>query len=133
MAMFELFGVSTLFKLQRLDHLVLITADSQRCLEFYIGVLGCELERTVEEIPLYQLRAGEALIDIRESATRPVDRNLDHFCLQVSPFNSEQIISYLDSKGVCHGGVEKRYGASGYGRSIYLSDPDGNTIELKET
>ena len=109
-----------------------MTADLQSCLEFYVDVLGCDVERTVEEISLYQLRAGESLIDIREVETPPADKNLDHFCLQISPFDSEKIISYLDSKGINHGGVENRYGASGFGRSIYISDPDGNTVELKE-
>jgi hypothetical protein len=27
--------------------------------------------------------------------------------------------------------VQRRYGAEGYGSSIYVTDPDGNTVELK--
>ena len=29
------------------------------------------------------------------------------------------------------GEVRRRYGAEGYGSSIYITDPDGNTVELK--
>lgn len=121
-----------MFKLQKLDHVVLVTSDPERSLDFYINILGCELERTVDALPLYQLRAGEALIDIT-TGQRGVDgRNMDHFCLQVSGFNAAEIVSYFKEKSVPCGTVEHRYGATGFGQSIYIEDPDGNRIELKE-
>jgi catechol-2,3-dioxygenase len=30
-----------------------------------------------------------------------------------------------------HGEVQKNFGAEGNGPSIYISDPDGNSVELK--
>lgn len=113
--------------------MVLITNDIERSLSFYIDVLGCELVRTVEEIPLYQLNAGEALIDlVPRNEDQPVGKNMEHFCLQVTPFNPHQIIEKMREEGIECGIVEKRFGATGYGRSIYIKDPDGNTVELKE-
>ncbi|MGH1430548.1 MAG: VOC family protein [Neptuniibacter sp.] len=122
-----------LFKLCKLDHVVLICSDITRSLYFYVDVLGCELVRTVKEIPLYQLRAGESLIDLMiRNEDQKSGKNLDHFCLQIMPFEPEQIIKMMNDKGIECGPVEQRYGASGFGRSIYIKDPDGNTIELKE-
>jgi catechol 2,3-dioxygenase-like lactoylglutathione lyase family enzyme len=121
-----------MFKFQKLDHVVIITSDLERCLDFYINVLGCELERTLEELPLYQLRAGEALIDITTGKPTSSGRNMDHFCLQVANFNAAEIQAYFKEKSIPCGEAERRYGATGFGQSIYIKDPDGNTIELKE-
>jgi hypothetical protein len=58
-------------------------------------------------------------------------RNLDHFCLRVEPFDEAAIRSHLETHGVAAGSVESRYGAEGEGPSMYLTDLEGNVIELK--
>src|SRR5262249_1281325 len=45
-----------------LDHVVLRTKQLDRILRFYRDALGCPVERTIEPIGLYQLRAGAALV-----------------------------------------------------------------------
>ena len=124
-----------------LDHLVLRVGDIERMLRFYCDVLGCREERRVESVGLIQLRAGSALIDLvdvagpigRQGGEAPGSegRNLDHFCLRIEPFDAEAINAHLAEHGVAAGPVERRYGADGYGPSIYLQDPEGNTVELK--
>lgn len=110
-------------------------------LEFYCDVLGCRLEKTQQKFGLYQLRAGANLIDLIDidgelgrlggAAPATEGRTLDHFCLRIEPFNIEQIRSHLAKHGIQPGEVADRYGAEGYGPSIYVTDPDGNVIELK--
>ena len=39
--------------------------------------------------------------------------------------------AHLKRHGIDPGEVRRRYGAEGYGSSIYITDPDGNTVELK--
>jgi hypothetical protein len=39
--------------------------------------------------------------------------------------------THLRRHGIDPGEVRRRYGAEGYGSSIYITDPDGNTVELK--
>ena len=56
---------------------------------------------------------------------------MDHFCLQVEPFDGEAIIAHLKGHGCEPGPVESRYGAKGQGPSIYVPDPEGNMVELK--
>src|SRR6476469_6419301 len=58
-------------------------------------------------------------------------RNLDHFCFRVDPFDQEAIVSHLKKCGVSVGDIRPRYGAEGNGVSIYLTDPEGNMVELK--
>ena len=124
-----------------LDHLVLRVTDLERMVGFYGQVLGCPVERRQMEIGLVQLRAGSALIDLvpvdgklgRMGGAAPgrEGRNLDHLCLRVEPFDEAAIRAHLAAHGVAAGPLEPRYGAEGEGPSIYLQDPEGNTVELK--
>ncbi len=61
----------------------------------------------------------------------PSGCNMDHFCLRVDPFDQDAIVSHLRKHGVAVGDIRTRYGAEGNGISIYLTDPEGNTVELK--
>ena len=40
------------------------------------------------------------------------------------------VIDAVRNKGEA-GTFERRYGAQGFGNSIYMTDPDGNTVELR--
>ena len=124
-----------------LDHLVLRVRDMRRMTRFYCDVLGCQLERVREELGLTHLRAGEAMIDLVAvdgelgrkggSAAGAEGRNVDHFCLRVEPFDAAALVSHLASNGITAGEVKPRFGAEGTGPSLYLTDPEGNVVELK--
>lgn len=124
-----------------LDHVVFRMRDVPTMLRFYEQVLGARLERTLEEYGLWQLRLGSALIDLvdvegklgRQGGAAPASegRNVDHVCLQVLPWDGEAVLSYLAAHGLTGARISTRYGAQGYGPSIYIADPEGNTIELK--
>ncbi|HSV52612.1 MAG TPA: VOC family protein [Burkholderiaceae bacterium] len=124
-----------------IDHIVLRVIDLDAMLRFYTDVLGCTLERRQDEIGLVQLRAGRSLIDLvpvagplgKAGGAAPgrEGRNLDHFCLRVDPFDETALRAHLAAAGVQAGPLEPRFGAQGLGPSLYLSDPEGNTVELK--
>ncbi|MCW5609276.1 MAG: VOC family protein [Rubrivivax sp.] len=124
-----------------LDHLVLRVRDLERMLGFYCGVLGCTVERRRDDIGLVQLRAGRAMLDLvpvdgplgRVGGAAPgaEGRNLDHFCFRVEPFDEAAIRAHLKAQGVEAGPAEMRFGAEGEGPSIYVTDPEGNVVELK--
>ncbi len=56
---------------------------------------------------------------------------MDHLCLRVEPFDEAAIRERLAEAGVEAGETARRYGAEGFGPSIYIEDPDGNVVELK--
>ena len=58
-------------------------------------------------------------------------RNVDHFALQVEPFDADEIGAHLRAHSIEAGEVGERYGAQGMGPSLYITDPDGNVVELK--
>ena len=120
-----------------LDHLVLRVADLDRAIKFYGEVLGCHVERRLEEPKLVQLRAGASMIDLVPAAPAPQSaesaaaRNLDHFAVRIANFDFPSLAAHLRGHGVSVGEVRRRYGAEGYGSSLYITDPDGNVVELK--
>ena len=128
-------------RLLRIDHVVLRVRDLERSLAFYRDVLGCPLELARDELGLYQLRAGDALIDLvtldgplggafPDAPARDAP-NVDHVCVQVADWDEAAIRAWLAEQGVEAGETGRRYGAQGFGPSIYVRDPDGNTVELK--
>ena len=58
-------------------------------------------------------------------------RNMDHFAVQLIEFDEAKIHAQLRRYGVDPSSIERRYGSLGHGPSMYVYDPDGNTIELK--
>lgn len=124
-----------------IDHVVIRVRDLDNMITFYRDVLGCRLERGPGELGLAQLRAGRSLIDLVDAAGPlgkqggdPPDQqspNMDHVCLQVAPWDAGVIEKHLREHGVEPGKVSQRYGAGGMGPSLYLEDPEGNTVELK--
>ncbi|WJF90102.1 VOC family protein [Paraburkholderia bonniea] len=119
-----------------IDHVVLRTSALDAMQQFYCTVLGCTLEKVQPDLGLVQLRAGRALIDLLRSDSpaggRPqTGHNLDHLCLRVEPFDGPALTAHLAAHGAQPGAIAERYGADGFGPSLYLRDPDGNTIELK--
>ena len=124
-----------------IDHVVIRVNDLENMIAFYRDVLGCKLERGPGEAGLAQLRAGLSLIDLveadgplgKQGGARPdhTAPNMDHVCLQVKPWNADTIKGHLEQHGIDSGDVGSRYGAAGMGPSVYLNDPEGNTVELK--
>jgi len=124
-----------------IDHVVLRVADLDRALRFYCQVLGCREERRLGPLGLVQLRAGNGLIDLLDAAgplgklggppPGQSGRNLDHVALRIANFDEAKIRAHLEAHGVVPGDVGIRYGAEGDGPSMYIQDPDGNTLELK--
>ena len=119
-------------RVKGLDHVVLRVADMDRAIAFYEQVLGLHVERRLAEIGLVQLRAGTSMIDLVPRTEDEDDgRNMDHFAVRIEAMDVAAIGAHLQRHGLDPGEVRRRYGAEGYGSSIYITDPDGNTVELK--
>ena len=129
-----------MINIQAIDHVVFRVVNLERMARFYIDVLGARWEKKQEAIGLYQLRVGNALVDLV-----PVDeklgamggaapgreaRNVDHVCFRVLPWDGNSILAHLTAHGLS-GEIVSRYGAEGDGPSIYVEDPEGNALELK--
>lgn len=131
----------TPLRLLGIDHVVLRVADMTRMERFYCDVLGCTVERRQDDLGLVQLRAGQALLDLLDvagdlgRAGGPAPgrggRNVDHVCFRIAHFDLAALRDHLATHGVAIGEAGLRFGAEGRGPSLYLQDPEGNTLELK--
>ena len=124
-----------------LDHVVIRVSNMERSIAFYRDVLGCPVERRLDEVGLVQLRAGKSLVDLvdigsplgRAGGGEPIAnaRNMDHFAIALASFDEASIRAHLSRFEIEAEETRRLYGAEGYGPSIYLRDPDGNQVELK--
>ena len=120
-----------MLKLRGIDHVVLRVKDIDAMRRFYCDVLGAAHVAYRPKFRMSHLRVGNSLIDLVESDPGE-GRNMDHLCLRVAePFDQDAIVAHLRKNNVAVGKITTRFGAEGNGVSIYLTDPEGNTVELK--
>jgi glyoxylase I family protein len=123
-------------KIAEIDHVVFRCRDQRRMLDFYTRLLGLVEERRIEQMGLVQLRAGRSMIDLVPATpdeTSEAHKNVDHVCLGIETTDMAEIARHLKESAVeVIGEPAMRYGAHGMGLSIYLRDPEGNVIELKQ-
>lgn len=126
--------------IREIDHVVIRATNVETMARFYCDVLGCSLEKEQRDLGLTQLRAGRSLIDLLqvggkldrvENGVPGAGRNMDHVCLRVEPFDADALNAHLTAQGARLGEQGLRYGADGFGPSLYLFDPEGNMVELK--
>ena len=130
-----------MIRIREIDHLVLRVRDIDAMRRFYCGVLGAEHVAWRPQFGMSHLRIGRSMLDLITfdgplgkgggAAAGEEGRNLDHFCFRVEPFDREAIVAHLEKCGVEVGDIRPRFGAEGNGISIYLTDPEGNIVELK--
>ncbi|MDQ7982347.1 VOC family protein [Paraburkholderia sp. SARCC-3016] len=128
------------FHIREIDHVVIRVEDVEAMTRFYCEALGCSVEKEQRDIGLTQLRAGRSLIDLLrvgakidrpDSGSLRAGRNMDHLCLRIEPFDEAALEAHLVERGARIGEKAVRYGADGFGPSLYLFDPEGNMVELK--
>ena len=144
------------FEILKLDHLVLRTRDLPRLRDFYLE-LGCSIERDRRaELGMVQLRIGASMLDIvdvhgpiGQSGSKPGEtdqslghgnddhrnldhRNLDHYAVRIEPYDEVAILAFCEARGIpAEAPSFPLLGADGYGPAVYITDPDGNRLELK--
>lgn len=85
------------FSIHHIDHIVLRVKDLQRSIDFYSQVFGADVVKRNEPLGLIHLRAGTSMIDLVDlqgelgrkggGAAGVEQRNVDHFCLRIEPFD----------------------------------------------
>ena len=118
------------FEIVGLDHVVLACADVERSLAWYCGELGLEPVRVEEwrrgEVPFPSVRVdATTIIDL--FARPPDGANMDHLCLVCASLDADAVAERFPGARTAHG----LFGAQGYATSVYVADPDGNTVELR--
>ena len=129
------------FAILDIDHVVFRVRDLTRMEAFYREALGCPVIKRQDHLGLVHIRVGRALVDLVSvdgklgraggAAPGPAVHNVAHLCLRVEPFDAAAIRTFMAASGVPCSEPSSNFGAEGEGLSLYLTDPEGNTIELK--
>jgi catechol 2,3-dioxygenase-like lactoylglutathione lyase family enzyme len=128
----------------RLHHHAIVVADQEATRQFYEDVIGLPLVATWCEVEhvrgkertychtFFGLADGSALAffqfadpaDHAELAAN-LPQSLNHVAVATTAAQQAEVIARLDAHGIRHRVVDH-----GYCRSLYVSDPDGSTLEL---
>ena len=115
-----------------LDHIVLNVADVEASLSWYIDLVGLEPVRVDEwrrgEVFFPSVRVNDSTILDLLAVPRHA-ANMDHLCLVVD--RADVDANERDGRVTIVDGTHHRYGARGDGWSIYVKDPDDNTVEFR--
>lgn len=122
--------------IKSIDHIVITTANLERCLAFYTGALGMQVERY--GAGRIALRFGDHKFNVHPpgfdagiKARIPTPGSLDLCFLADVPLS--EVIARLQAHGVpIEEGPIERTGARFTIRSVYVRDPDGNLVEISE-
>jgi len=122
--------------IDHLDHIVLTTARTGECIDFYTRVLGMKLERFGQgrmalKFGVQKINLHEKGREFEPKATVALPGTLDICFIASLPL--DDVIARLAACNVpiIEGPVMKT-GAQGPIRSVYVRDPDGNLVEISE-
>ena len=123
-----------MFKIDRIDHVVLTVFDVDRTIDFYSRVLGMEPVtfaggRRGLSFGRQKLNLHQAGREFEPKALKPAPGAIDLCFITETPL--AQVMEALNGNGVAiiQGPVDKT-GAMGPIKSVYFRDPDGNLIEV---
>jgi catechol 2,3-dioxygenase-like lactoylglutathione lyase family enzyme len=119
-------------QVHELDHIVLNVTDVERSLTWYTELLGLAPDRVeawrAGEVPFPSVRVNDrTIIDLFEVAR--TGENMNHVCLVIDRSDVDAVAN--DGRFDVVDGPGSRWGARGDGWSVYVVDPDGNTVELR--
>lgn len=119
-------------KLTAVDHVVFVSPDPERLVAWYREHLGVEAERLDEwrrnEVPFVSLRVSPTfIIDVFRG--EKTGTNVDHIALVAEDVDLDELAA--SGTFTVQMGPADLFGAQGVGRGVYVTDPDGNRIELR--
>lgn len=126
--------MSTSFRIDRIDHLVLTVESIEETIDFYTRILGMEVVtfgagRMALRFGAHKINLHQRGHEFEPKAAHPAPGSAD-LCL-ITTFPIEGVSAHLETNHVAIvEGPVRRTGAVGDLESIYIRDPDGNLIEI---
>ena len=121
----------TTFRLDRLDHVSLNVSDRPASIAWYRDVLGLEQrnEPRQDDWPVFMGEFGTCIAlfqaEVESPARAPESTGLRHVAFMLGKDDLERAREHLGARG-----VEFRSEDHGNALSVYVSDLDGNVVEL---
>jgi catechol 2,3-dioxygenase len=119
-----------MIKTSGLNHIALKVRDPERTAQFYVDLFHMEITRRTPDMTFLKTVGSTDMITLnRSEAEIAPDQGMVHFGFIVDPEQFDAALQTIEAKGAP---VVSGPGARDQGRFVFISDPDGYTIELFE-
>jgi catechol 2,3-dioxygenase-like lactoylglutathione lyase family enzyme len=117
-------------KIERIDHLNITVADIDRSIEFYQRVLGMRSERMGEGRAALLFGQQKIHLDLAGATAMSGEKRMPaHICF-ITEAPLSEIAAHVERCGVPIRMQGPRAGATGTIQSVYIDDPDNNSVEI---
>ena len=117
-------------KIERIDHLNITVADIGRSIEFYERVLGMRTESMGEGRAALLFGQQKIHLDLAGATAMSAEKRMPaHICF-ITETPIAEVATHLEGCGVPVRMQGPRAGAIGTIQSLYIDDPDQNSIEI---
>ena len=117
-------------KIERIDHLNITVADIGRSIEFYERVLGMRTEHMGEARAALLFGNQKIHLDLAGATAMSGEKRMPaHICF-ITDAPIAEIAAHVERCGVPIRMQGPRAGATGTIQSVYIDDPDQNSIEI---
>ena len=117
-------------KVERIDHLNITVADLDRSIDFYERVLGTRSERMGEGRAALLFGQQKIHLDLAGATAMSGEKRMPaHLCF-ITETPITEVAAHLETCGVPIRMQGPRAGAIGTIQSVYIDDPDQNSVEI---
>jgi len=117
-------------KIERIDHLNITVGDIDRSIEFYERVLGMRTEQMGEGRAALLFGNQKIHLDLAGATKMSGEKRMPaHICF-ITDAPITEIAAHVERCGVPIRMQGPRAGATGTIQSVYIDDPDQNSIEI---
>lgn len=119
-----------MIKTNGLNHIALMVKDPVRTAQFYIDLFNMEITRRTPEMTFLKTIGSTDMITLnRSEADITPEQGMVHFGFIVEPTQFDAALQTIEAKATP---IVSGPGTRDQGRYVFISDPDGYTVELFE-
>ena len=110
---------------KQINHVSIFVPDVQKSKQFYQETFGLPL--LTNQDPGVNLSTGGGFLGIYPSQNNPKG-SINHLCLGMENFDADAVLKTLTDRG-----VQARIRQRGDTKELYMTDPDGISVQLQDT
>ena len=110
----------------QMNHVSIFVPDVQKSKQFYQDVFGLPL--LTNQDPGVNLSTGSGFLGIYPAPASAAKGSINHLCLGIERFDADAVLKTLTERG-----VTARIRQRGDTKELYLTDPDGISVQLQDT
>lgn len=111
---------------KQMNHVSIFVPDVQKSAQFYQDLFGLPL--LTNQAPGVNLSTGAGFLGIYPAPGGAAKGSINHMCFGVDNFDADAVLKTLTDRG-----VQARIRQRGDTKELYLTDPDGISVQLQDT